>query len=147
MDKDIVNILIGIGVLFVSVTASIATVFAFLRSEKNYIGKGTMVANLSIVKFSFKLSEIAKLSHVFNGEDYITFEVAKLKNTDSFGHGYTAYVNKMVETPEPQASLVEDAPKKSTRKPKRTATPKTEASIFPDNTDYHMPESTDELPF
>ena len=97
--------------------------------------------------FSFKLSEIAKLSHVFNGEDYITFEVAKLKTPDSFGHGYTAYVNKLVETPEPQASLVEDAPKKSTRKPKRTATPKTEASIFPDNTDYHMPESTDELPF
>jgi len=66
-----------------------------------------------IVKFSFKLSEIAKLSHVFNGEDYITFEVAKLKNTDSFGHGYTAYVNKLVETPEPKASLVEDAPKKA----------------------------------
>jgi hypothetical protein len=53
----------------------------------------------------------------------------------------------MVETPEPQASLVEDAPRKSTRKPKRTATPKTEASIFPDNIDYHMAESTDELPF
>ncbi|MDP1624336.1 MAG: hypothetical protein Q8L64_01055 [bacterium] len=87
--------------------------------EKNYIGKGTQVANLSIVKFSFKLSEIAKHAHVFNGEDYITFEVAKLKNPDSFGHGYTAYVNKLVETPEPQASLVEDAPKKSTRKPKK----------------------------
>ena len=115
--------------------------------EKNYIGKGTQVANLSIVKFSFKLSELAKLSHVFNGEDYITFEVAKLKNPDSFGHGYTAYVNKLVETREPQASLVENAPKKSTRKPKRTTTPKTEVSIFPDNTDYHMPESTDELPF
>ena len=104
--------------------------------EKNYIEKGTQVANLSS----------AKLSHVFNGEDYITFEVAKLKNTDSFGHGYTAYVNKLVETPEPQASLVEDAPKKSPRKPKRTATPKTETSIFPGNTDYHMPESTQELP-
>ena len=114
--------------------------------EKNYIGKGTQVANLSIVKFSFKMSEIAKLTHVFNGEEFITFEVAKLKNPDSFGHTYTAYVNKLVETPEPQASLVEDAPKKSTRKPKRSATPKTEASIFPDNTDYHMPESTDELP-
>jgi len=115
--------------------------------EKNYIGKGTQVANLSIVKFSFKLSEIAKLSNVFNGEDYITFEVAKLKNPDSFGHGYTAYVNKLVETLEPQASLVEDAPKKNTRKPKRTATKKTEASIFPVNTDYLMPESTDEIPF
>ncbi len=66
-------------------------------------------------------SEIAKLTHVFNGEDYLTFEIAKLKNTGSFGHGYTAYVNKMVETPEPQTSLVEDAPKKSTRKPKKIA--------------------------
>jgi hypothetical protein len=114
--------------------------------EKNYIGKGKQVANLSIVKFSFKLSEIAKLSHVFNGEDYITFEVAKLKNTDSFGHGYTAYVNKLVETTQPQTSLVEDAPKKI-RKP-RKSTPKTdEASIFPDNTDYIMPDDPDALPF
>ncbi|MCK9424247.1 MAG: hypothetical protein M0Q38_16800 [Bacteroidales bacterium] len=115
--------------------------------KKNYIGKGIQVANLSIVKFSFKLSEIAKLSHVFNGEEFITFEVAKLKTPDSLGHGYTAYVNKLVETPEPQASLVEDAPKKNTRKPKRTAAPKTVASIFPDNTDYHIPGSPDELPF
>jgi hypothetical protein len=53
----------------------------------------------------------------------------------------------LVETPEPQASLVEDAPKKNTRKPKRTAAPKTVASIFPDNTDYHIPGSPDELPF
>ena len=115
--------------------------------EKNYIGKGTQVANLSIVKFSFKLSEIAKLSHVFNGEDYITFEVAKLKNTDSFGHDYTAYVNKMVETPEAQTSQVQDAPQKKIRKPKKSTSSKTKGSIFPDNTDYHMPESSDELPF
>ncbi len=114
--------------------------------EKNYIGKGTQVANLSIVKFSFKMSEIAKLTHQFSGEDYITFEVAKLKNQDSFGHDYTAYVNRLVETPEPQASLVEDAPKKI-RKPKKTGLKKTEESIFPDNTDYHMPEHGDDFPF
>ena len=96
--------------------------------EKNYIGKGTQVANLSIVKFSFKMSELAKLTHVFNGEDYITFEVAKLKNTDSFGHGYTAYVNKMVETPEPEASQVQETPK-NTRKPKK-ATSKKNNSLF-----------------
>ena len=40
--------------------------------EKNYIGKGTQVANLSIVKFSFKLSEIAKLSHVDKTEHLTT---------------------------------------------------------------------------
>jgi hypothetical protein len=116
--------------------------------EKNYIGKGTQVANLSIVKFSFKMSEIAKLTHVFNGEEFITFEVAKLKNPDSFGHGYTAYVNKLVETQEPQASLVEDAPKKNNRKPKTAAAKKTEASISPDKTKYYKPEDHNgELPF
>jgi len=99
--------------------------------EKNYIGKGTQVANLSIVKFSFKMSEIAKLTHVFNGEDYLTFEVAKLKNADSFGHGYTAYVNKLVETDQPQASLAEEAPQKKTRKTKKAQnTPK--GKIIPD---------------
>jgi hypothetical protein len=115
--------------------------------EKNYIGKGTQVANLSIVKFSFKMSEIAKLTHVFNGEDYLTFEVAKLKNTDSFGHDYTAYVNKMVETPETQSSQVQDAPQKKLRKPKKSTATKNEDPIFPDNTDYHMPLGWEEIPF
>ena len=87
--------------------------------EKIYIGKGTQVANLSIVKFSFKLSEIVKLTHIFNGEDYLSFEVAKLKTPDSYGHGFTAYVNKMVETPE-EAGRVEDSPKKTTKKTKKS---------------------------
>lgn len=99
--------------------------------EKNYIGKGTQVANLSIVKFSFKMSEIAKLTHEYNGEDFLTFEVAKLKNADSFGHGYTAYVNKLVEIEQPQASLAEETPKKKVRKPKKVQhTP--EGRIIPD---------------
>ena len=97
--------------------------------EKNYIGKGKQVSNLSIVKFSFKMSDIVKLTHVFNGEDYLTFEVAKLKNADSFGHGYTAYVNKLVETDQTQAILVEDSPR-TTRKSKNTSAKKLEASIF-----------------
>ena len=87
--------------------------------EKIYIGKGKQVANLSIVKFSFKLSEIAKLSHVFNGEDYLSFEVAKLKTPDNWGHSYTAYVNKLVETPDQQTGKVEDAHVKS-KKPRKT---------------------------
>lgn len=76
------------------------------------------------------MSEIAKLTHVFNGEDYLTFEVAKLKNADSFGHGYTAYVNKLVETEQPQASLVQDAPKKIRKPKKMQHTP--EGKIIPD---------------
>jgi hypothetical protein len=92
--------------------------------EKNYIGKGKQIGQMQIVKFSFKLSEITKFTHVFDGEDYLTFEVAKLKNTDSFGHNYTAYVNKLVETPETQPSQVNE-PAKKTRKIKNYKTDKT----------------------
>ncbi len=108
--------------------------------KKNYIGKGTQVANLSIVKFSFKLSEIVKLTHVFNGEDFLTFEIAKLKSPDSFGHDYTAYVNKMVETQDPQTSQVQDAPQKKIRKPKKLQHA-ADGKIIPDMV------PTDELPF
>ena len=104
--------------------------------EKIYIGKGTQVANLSIVKFSFKLSEIVKLTHIFNGEDYLSFEVAKLKTPDSYGHGFTAYVNKMVETPEYQGSVedTQNKPTTKTKKSKRSNEPKCDANgkIIPD---------------
>ena len=83
------------------------------------------------------MSEIIKFTHVFNGKDYLTFEVAKLKNTDSFGNNYTAYVNKMLETP--QSQVREDAPKK-TRKPRKLKlTP--DGKIIPDMS------TSDELPF
>ena len=68
------------------------------------------------------MSEIAKFSHVFDGEDYLTFEVAKLKNTDCFGNSYTAYVNKMVETPQP-SQVQEAAPEKSRKTKKAKHSP------------------------
>jgi hypothetical protein len=97
--------------------------------EKNYIGKGKQIGQMQIVKFSFKLSEITKFTHVFDGEDYLTFEVAKLKNTDSFGNSYTAYVNKMVETPQP-SQVHEAAPEKSRKTKKAKHSP--DGKIIPD---------------
>jgi hypothetical protein len=38
--------------------------------EKNYIGKGKQIGQMQIVRFSFKLSEITKFTHVFNGEEH-----------------------------------------------------------------------------
>ena len=71
------------------------------KFEKTYIGKGKQIGDLQIVRVSCKIAELVKLAHEYKGEQYITFEVAKLQFPDSFGHEYTAYVNKMVETVEP----------------------------------------------
>jgi hypothetical protein len=87
--------------------------------KKIYIGKGKQVANLDIVKISLKLSLLAELAHKYEGEDYITFEVARLQNEDNFGHTHTAYVNKQVEAEEP-STVQEPKASKKVRKSKKT---------------------------
>jgi hypothetical protein len=64
---------------------------------KNYIGKGTKVEGLEIIKVSMKISDILKYAHKYNDEDYISLEVAKLQTPDNFGHDYTVYVNRLEE--------------------------------------------------
>ncbi len=59
--------------------------------KKNYIGKGTIVPNMSIVKATVKVSELLKFVHEYEGEQYCTFEVAKLQNPDKFGRDHTVY--------------------------------------------------------
>jgi hypothetical protein len=97
---------------------------------KNYIGKGKQVAGLSIARVTCKLEDLEKFAYEFEGVKYVTFEVAKMKSTDSFGRDYTAYVNKMED--------VEDEPKKSSKPAGRLAkkTPKAETVT-----------ATEDLPF
>lgn len=59
--------------------------------KKNYIGKGTQVPNMQIAKVTVKVAELLKFKHEFEGEEYITFEVAKMQNPDKFGRDYTVY--------------------------------------------------------
>lgn len=82
---------------------------------KNYIGKGKKVEGLEIIKINLKISDIVKFAHKYNDEDYISLEVAKLQNTDNFGHDYTVYVNRLEEE---QVSEPATAPKKQTKKSK-----------------------------
>jgi len=84
---------------------------------KNYIGKGKKVEGLEIIKINLKISDIVKFAHKYNDEDYISLEVAKLQNTDNFGHDYTVYVNRLEEEviSEPAPSL---KAKKQTKKSK-----------------------------
>ena len=77
--------------------------------KKNYIGKGTQVENMDIVKVTLKVEEILKYKHEFEGQDYITLEVAKMQQADKFGRTHTAYVTIREETEE-------EKPKKSSKK-------------------------------
>jgi len=79
--------------------------------KKNYIGKGTQVENMEIVKVTLKVEEILKHKHEFEGNEYITFEVAKMKQPDNFGRSHTAYVTIVEETADEKP-----APKKKTTK-------------------------------
>ncbi len=62
--------------------------------SKNYFGKGTQVTTntgfaLDIVKITLGVEQIIELAHDYNGKQYITFEVAKMKGLDNYGHTHT----------------------------------------------------------
>ena len=82
---------------------------------KNYIGKAKKVEGLEIIKLNLKIADLVKFAHKYNDEDYISLEVAKLQNTDNFGHDYTVYVNRLEEE---QVSEPAPAQKKQTKKSK-----------------------------
>ena len=71
--------------------------------KKNYIGKGKEVETkegkkLDIVKVTLKVKDAMKFKHEFEGEEYITFEVAKMKKPDDFERTHTAYVTTKEES-------------------------------------------------
>ena len=71
--------------------------------EKTYIGKGTQVKDLNIIRVSISketLEEILKDQMVdYDGNEYLVFEVASLKEPDQFGKTHTAYISKKVAAP------------------------------------------------
>jgi hypothetical protein len=68
--------------------------------EKTYIGKGTQVKDLDIIRVSISketLEEILKDHMVdYDGKEYLVFEVASLKEPDQYGKTHTAYISKKV---------------------------------------------------
>ena len=75
--------------------------------KKNYIGKGKKVATLDIVKITCKLEDLQKYAYFYKDgpDEYVTFEVAKMKKPDNFGRDYTVYVTTEEE-------VEDEAPKK-----------------------------------
>jgi len=81
--------------------------------KKNYIGKGTQVENFDIVRISVKKSELDKCSHEFEGETYVTFEVARMQQPDKYGKTHTCYYQSREEEAEvPEETSGKGKPKK-----------------------------------
>ena len=66
------------------------------------------------------MEDLVKYAHEYDGIEYVTFEVAKMKTPDNFGHDYTVYVSQKEEVEEPQAKRQDAAPSlKPVKKSKR----------------------------
>ncbi len=65
--------------------------------EKHYIGKGTQVNDLDIVKVVIPMDDALKATFVKNGITYISFEVARMKHPDKFNRTHTCYYQTKVQ--------------------------------------------------
>ena len=66
--------------------------------KKNYIGKGTENANIqNVVRMTFKVEDVLRFKHEYEGVEYITFEMGPLKSADQFGRTHTAWVSTREE--------------------------------------------------
>ncbi|SEG33978.1 hypothetical protein [Algoriphagus boritolerans] len=61
--------------------------------SKKYIGKGKQVENMDIVEVSLNLAELQNHSFEYEGETYVKFNVAKLKEPDQYGKTHTVFVS------------------------------------------------------
>ncbi|MBK5215113.1 MAG: hypothetical protein JJE55_15820 [Flavobacteriaceae bacterium] len=66
--------------------------------EKHYIGKGTQVENLDIVRIVLPFEGLEGAMFEKNGVKYLSFEVAKLKSPDKFNRTHTCYYQTKVSS-------------------------------------------------
>lgn len=80
---------------------------------KNYIGKGTQVEGMDIVKVFIQTDKLEECTFEKDGIRYAGFEIAKMLNPDRFGRTHTVYFS----VKEAQAPAVKPAKKSPKRKP------------------------------
>ena len=85
--------------------------------EKHYIGKGTQVNNLEIVKVVLPIEGIEAAIFEKEGIKYLGFEVAKMKTPDKFGRTHTCYYQTKVYTEDAPAVQPEKQKKASKKEP------------------------------
>ena len=91
------------------------------KYNKSYIGKGTQVANMEIVKVTLKVEELLKVTHEFQGVEYLTFEIAKMQSADDFGRTHTCYVSVREDAKEEESALDKEANKAAEKAAKKAA--------------------------
>jgi len=91
------------------------------KYNKSYIGKGTQVANMDIVKVTLKVEELLKVTHEFQGVKYLTFELAKMQSKDDFGRTHTAYVSVKEDATEEEPTADRKAEKAATKAARKAA--------------------------
>ena len=92
------------------------------KYNKSYIGKGTSVAGMDIVKVTLKVEDLLKVTHEFNGVEYLTFELAKMQSKDDYGRTHTAYVSVREDAEDEEAATdkkAAKAAKKASKKAKK----------------------------
>lgn len=70
--------------------------------SKKYVGKGKQVENRNIVEVILNRTELQNHTFEYEGETYVKFNVAKLKEADQYGKTLTVYVS--VKEPETEES-------------------------------------------
>lgn len=59
--------------------------------SKKYIGKGKQVENMDIVEVNLNIAELQNHTFEYEGETFVKFNVAKLKEPDQYGKTHTIY--------------------------------------------------------
>ncbi|SFT71246.1 hypothetical protein SAMN04489724_1759 [Algoriphagus locisalis] len=70
--------------------------------SKKYIGKGKKVENMEIVEVSLNMAELQNHTFEYEGETYVKFNLAKLKEPDQYGKTHTVYFS--IKEPESDES-------------------------------------------
>lgn len=77
--------------------------------KKNYIGKGKEVFE-GVVKIVIPVAELEKCKFEMNGVEYVSFEVAKMKEADKYGKTHTCYYSTKEDAPAPDEQESDDLP-------------------------------------
>jgi len=91
--------------------------------EKHYIGKGTQIANLDIVKVVLPVEGIETAIFEKGGIKYLGFEVTKMKTPDKFGRTHTCYYQTKVYTEDETDAQPEKQKKEKNASKKEPAVP------------------------
>jgi hypothetical protein len=75
------------------------------KFEKIYVGKGRLPQEgMEIVRVTLSVEDLNKLTYEFEGNKYVTLEIARMKQPDGFGRTHTAYGSVLQQEPQRKRS-------------------------------------------